>query len=124
MHDEYRLLVSTSLDERRPDRVHVARVARRRRGGLDDRTRVRTCSSRNLPECSLCVVSHPGDSLGILADEPGPEWERYLWEGAVGNVLPRKRVLVHAGSHVSRVDADDGYVSGFEFCCERFRGEV
>src|SRR2546427_13303474 len=121
MHDEYRLLVSTALDERRRGRVHVARVARRRRGGLDDRTRDRTCSSRNLPEWSLCVVSHPGDSLGILADEPGPEWARYLWERAVGHVLPRKRVLAHAGSHGSRVGADAGYGSGLWFCCDRFR---
>src|SRR5881296_1435407 len=124
MRGECRPQASILSDERRPGRVPASRVGRRRRVRSDDRRRVRSGSSRDLPEGSLCLVAHPCDLLGVLADEPGPEWERYLWQRTIGDIFIGKGVLMHACPHVAWVNADDGYVARFEFCCKCFRGEV
>src|SRR6266516_6782652 len=124
MLGECRPQASILLDEHRPGHVSASRVELRRRVRSDDRTRVRSGSSWDLPEGSLCLVAHPCDPLGVLADKPGPEWERYLWQGTVGDIFIGKGVLVHACPHVAWVNADDGYVARFEFRCKCFRGEV
>src|SRR2546425_7585493 len=108
--------MSKPLDGRHLDRVRASLEGRKRRDRWDDRIGVRIDSSWDLPECSLCLVAHPGDAFGVLADEPCPEWKRYFWEGAVGYVLAGKRVLMHPGPHVTGVDAHDGNVAWFEFC--------
>src|SRR5436853_3911604 len=116
--------VSIRLDGRRPGRVHVSQVVRRRRVRSDARTGVRTGSSWNLPEGSLCLVAHPSDSFRVLADEPGPERERYFGEGSVGNIFVGKGVLAHSGPHVTGIHAYDGDVARLEFRCKCFRGKV
>src|SRR6188474_1537716 len=72
----------------------------------------------------LCGKTFSANGLGILCEQPVPERDRHLWQRSIGNVLARKGLLVHARSHVSRIDEYRRDAFLMEFAGERTSEEL